>query len=176
MVCVSALWSLLALPLGTLALIAYYVWNSRSEEHRKLRREGAEVVIPAKELVNGLGPDGIMLGSDEQVAAYLDDSFKKWWGELRGPLMIYANHHSSRRVRALGEKFAASVGVTLASTRYLLLTRQTATDMEDYDASVKAKTDSLTMADDLLDEIRRTWPGWLRRPEWSRRRPKAPAA
>ena len=31
-------------------------------------------------------------------------------------------------------------------------------------------------ADELLGEIRRKWPGWLRRPEWSRRpRPEAPA-
>jgi hypothetical protein len=167
---VSVLWSLLALPiLAVVVGILYQHFSGAAEEHRKLRREGAEVVTPAKELVNGLGPEGIMLGSDEQVAAYLDDCFKKWWDGLRGPLMIYVNHHPSQRVRALGEKFAISVGVTLASTRYLFLTRKTATDMKDYDASVKAKKDSLAMADKLLDEIRRRSPGWLRRSKWSRR-------
>ncbi len=178
MVWVSALWSLLALPiLGTLALIAYYVWNSRSEEHRKLRREGAEVVIPAKELVNGLGPDGILLGTDEQVAAYLDDCFKKWWdGGLRQRLMIYLNHHPSGRVRSVGEELAVMVGITLASTRYHFLMRKTATTMEDFEQATNAKANALAKADELLGEIRRRWPGWLRRPEWPRRRPEAPAA
>jgi hypothetical protein len=172
---VSWLWSLAALPiLGVLATILWQLLSARSEEHRKLRREGAEVVIPVKELVNGLGPEGIMLGTDEQVSAYLDDCFKRWWNELREPLMIYVNHYPSGRVRALGEELATDVGITLASTRYHFLMRKTAVTMEDFEQAANAKAKALAKADELLAEIRRSWPGWLRRPKWTRRS-EAPA-
>jgi hypothetical protein len=95
---------------------------------------------------------------------------------VRERLLIYVNHHPSGRVRELGETLALMVGITLASTRYHFLMRKTATTMEDFDQATDAKANALAKADELLAEIRRSLPGWVRRPSWARRRSKAPAA
>jgi hypothetical protein len=160
---VSSWWLLLGvLPLGALVTVGYDHLSGRAKERRDLRREGSQVVTPVRELVNGLGPEGIAFGSDEHVEAYLRECFNKWWNEgLRERLMIYLNHHPSGRVRKLGEAFAVSVGVCLASTRYHFLMRKTATTMDDYYASENAKADSLAKADALLDAIRSRQ--WLKR-------------
>jgi hypothetical protein len=81
--------------------------------------------------------------------------------------MIYVNQHPSARVRRLGEEFATSVAVAISATRYLLLTRKTATTMDEFNDADGAKKKSMAMADDLLGEIRRRWP-WPRRPRFRR--------
>jgi len=165
------------IPLGAIVTVLYDRLSGRREERRELRREGSSVITPAKELVNGLGPDSLIWGTDEQVNGYLNDCHKKWWEELRGPLMVYLNHHPSARVRRLGEDFATSVQQTLAATRYHFLMRKSATTMEDYEAATKAKEEALAKADELLGAIRRRWPRWLQLPtlRWLRRRDRVTA-
>jgi hypothetical protein len=159
------------LPLGAIVTVLYDRLSGRREERLKLRREGSSVATPAKELVNGLGPDALIWGTDEQLSDYLNDCYRKWWDELRGPLMIYLNHHPSDRVRRIGEEFATSVQVALAATRYHLATRKTATTMREFEEADEAKKKSLALADELLTEIRRQWPRWLQLPtlRWLRR-------
>jgi hypothetical protein len=53
--------------------------------------------------------------------------------------------------------------------------RKMATDMTDYEQAEAAKENALAKADELLAEIRRTAPGWLRWPKWLRRRGEARA-
>jgi hypothetical protein len=47
--------------------------------------------------------------------------------------------------------------------------------MEGFEQAAKAKANALAKAEELLAEIRRSLPGWLRRPSWSRRRGRASA-
>jgi hypothetical protein len=160
------LWSLFGLlPFGVALTITYDHLSGRAEERRKLRREGSEVITPAKELVSQLGPEGILFGTDEEIDAYLRDCQKKWWEQLRPPLMVYLNQHPSERVRELGEEFALAVAKTIGSTRDLLAGRKTATTMAEHDAAARYKADALTKADELLKEIRRSRPRWLRVPK-----------
>jgi hypothetical protein len=86
-------WTLLPIiPLGALVTIDYDHLSGRAKERREQRRERSQVVTLVRELVNRLGPDGIVLGSDEQVSAYLDGCFNKWWNEgLRERLLRRAS-------------------------------------------------------------------------------------
>jgi hypothetical protein len=143
--------------------IAYDRFSGKAQERKERRREASSVITPAKELVNGLGPEAIIWGSDEQCHEYLNDCHKKWWEELRPPLMIFLNHQQSARVRRIGEEFATSVGATLSATRYHLLTRKTTTTMDEFHDADNAKKRSMALADDLMHELRRRWP-WLRLP------------
>jgi hypothetical protein len=166
---VSWLWSLLGLPfVAALAKGIFDTATGRTAERRNLRREGSEVVTPAKELVSQLGPEGILFGTDEELDVYLRDCQAKWWEQLRPPLMVYLNHQPSERVRVLGEEFALAVANSIGSTRYLLAVRKTATTMAEHDAAAKYKADTLAKADELLVEIRRSWPRWLRLPKRGR--------
>ena len=144
--------------LGALVTVAYDHLSGNREERRKLQREGSVVITPARELVHRLGPEGFASGTNEQAQELWVELFNKWWDELRPPLMVYLNQHPSARVRRLGEEFALSVGISLVTTRYQLLTRLTATTVDDYEAAVEKKEESLALADELFEQVRRRWP------------------
>jgi hypothetical protein len=165
------------IPIGVISNIAYDRFSGKAQERKERRREGSSIITPAKELVNGLGPEGIMWGTDEQCDEYLNKCHSKWWDELRPPLMVFVNSQESKRVRKLGDEYATSVGVALSATRYLLLTRKTATDMTEYYDAQNAKEKSMALADDFMHDLRRRWP-WLRLPrlrllKWRGRAPSA---
>jgi hypothetical protein len=158
----SWLWLFGIIPFGALVTITYDHLSGNAEERRKLRREGSEVITPVLELVNQLGPEGILFGTDEELRVYLRECAARWWKELRPPLMVYLNHHPSERVRELGEGFATAVQNTIGSTRYLLESRKTAESMDEFDAATRAKEDARAKGNELLKEIRRSRPRWLR--------------
>jgi hypothetical protein len=149
---------------GGILGIAYDFLSGRRAERRELRREGAAVITPVSELVNGLGPESIMFGSNEQISGYLDEVRRRWWEERRPALLQYGNHHPSERVRRFANELVDAVGNTLASTIYLWRTLNTATNMDAFNEAQQRKQEALAKADELMTEIRRGGLRWPQRP------------
>lgn len=151
---------------GGLLPVAYDVLSGRRAERRELRREGAAVITPVTELLNGLGPESIMFGSDEQVASYLDQVRKRWWEERRPALLQFANHQPTgrERVRRLANELADAVSLAYASTTYLWRSRNTAEDMGPFNEAQHRKQEALAKAEELMAEVRHGGLRWPRRP------------
>ena len=159
----SWLLALLGLPvLGVLVKIVYDTVWGRHTERRELRREGAAVVTPVTELLTGLGPEAILWGSNEEISEHLREWHTRWWQQRRPALLEYANHHPSERVRRLANELVIAFGSAFASTQYLFESRGTSETMEPYHDAKRCKGEAVAKADELMVEIRRTRPRWMR--------------
>ena len=122
-------------------------------DRQSLVREGSTVVTPVSQLVQALGPESIVWGTDEQNKDLLAQRYEKW-EELRGPLMTYGNHHPSDRVKEQAAEVEQAVMLDLNRTVLLLATRRTATTMDAFEESKRAHADALEKTDRLIEEIR----------------------
>jgi hypothetical protein len=164
---VSWFWTILGLLVaGGVLTIASNFLLSRRAERTALRREGSTVITPVTELLNGLGPESIMFGSDEQIGSYLQEVHRRWWEERRPALLQFANHQPSERVRRFANELVDAVGTALASTIYLWRTRNTATTMDAFNEAQQRKQEALEKADELMAEIRKRALWWVRRPHF----------
>ena len=67
-------------------------WKRRTLAQHALVREGSEAVTPVIDFAKTLGPESILIGSNEFLAGELRKKYEKW-SELRCPLLTYGNHH-----------------------------------------------------------------------------------
>jgi hypothetical protein len=110
-------------------------------------------VTPVVEL-QGLGPDAIACGSEDQINQHLREVHRRWWDERRPALMVYANQHPSDRVRELANELATAFQRALMSTRYFLYSRKTAETMDDYHATEQRTQEALAKAEELMEQVR----------------------
>jgi hypothetical protein len=71
---------LLTIPRLVLAPLRWSVRKAQrwTTDRRALVKEGSNAVTPVVQLVKGLGPTSIMLGTDEHNAAYLKERHAEW--------------------------------------------------------------------------------------------------
>jgi hypothetical protein len=151
-------WVLLALlaliPFGTLLTILYQRLQAKAEEKRRLREGGSAAVTPVKDFLARIGPGSITWGTDQQNEAHLRESHEKWWGEVRPPLLVYANAHPSQSIRELAHEVTDAVQNDTGSTRHLLATRPRAQTMDAYNSAMRAHSDAHRLVEQLLQKIR----------------------
>jgi hypothetical protein len=123
-------------------------------DRRALVKEGSTAVTPVVQLVKGLGPTSIMLGTDEQNAAYLKERHAEWQ-KLRGPLMTFGNHHPSDRVRSLVGELETAVNADMGDTTFLLSSRHSEYAHEAFKSSERSHEEAVTKGEELMKEIRR---------------------
>jgi hypothetical protein len=109
-------------------------FRRRTLAQHSLVEEGSEAVTPVIDFAKSLGPESIMVGSNDYIAGELKKKYERW-NELRGPLLTYENHHPSDRIRELTKDAAEAVALDLSRTTYLFQTRPTATTMSAYEES-----------------------------------------
>ena len=125
----------------------------RALDRHDFVRGGSSAVTPLIQLVKGIGPESIVLGTDEENGAYLNECQTKWM-TMRDGLMEYANQHPSDRVRELAHEVERAVWKDLQLTAWLLRDRRTATTMDSFHASEAAHADALHKTELLMTKIR----------------------
>ena len=137
----GGLLALLALvPFGTFLTLRYQRRQATAEEKRRLRENGSAAVTPVNEFLARVGPGSIVWGADDELRVRLQDAQRKWWDEVRPPLLVYANAHPSRDIHELANEVTTAVQQDIGATRYLLEARRRATDMTEFNEAEAAHT------------------------------------
>jgi hypothetical protein len=127
----------------------------RYADRQALIREGAGIVTRVQQFAEGLGPGSIIIGTDEEHRAYLQDRHATRHKELRGPLRTFANLHPSDDVREQGRELESAVGADLSATIYLLSMRNSQESHNAFLESDRAHKAAVAKAEALMNAIRR---------------------
>jgi len=139
-------------------------WEGERARQERIR-EGAIVVSPVQELLEGLGPAAVTFGSADEIRARLDPTAAEW-PKLRSALRQYANHHPRRRVRRQAGELVEAVNKAQSSTYFLVFAQfHPGVDLVQAFESADARhREAEALTEQLMAEIRSRRPFWMRFP------------